>query len=220
MPIHVTVSSQRLKMGRNDCARLPHPNRAARPNRSSSRFPGKLISLYASFRVRQYVAVLNDGFSIEPDRRRPQPVSGNMKKGSSSSRMAVVAAIEPERSRPHALRRDRLSQTIHPAKYYRRESTASILWLTASKRTGRSKRESAQYKLESEREGNPEQQKGKYDPVFNGELRRDSIAVVELGAQSVRHIHRIIEGIDGSLRVQRIFKEKAHLRTSLKMDEG
>ncbi len=95
-----------------------------------------------------------------------------------------------------------------------------FLWLTASNRTGRSKRESARYKPESEREGNPEQQKGKYDPVFNGELRRDSIAVVELGARSVRHIHRIIEGIDGSLRVQRIFKEKAHLRTSLKMDEG
>ncbi len=28
-------------------------------------------------------------------------------------------------------------------------------WLTASKRTGRSKRELAQYKLESEKEGNP-----------------------------------------------------------------
>ena len=43
-----------------------------------------------------------------------------MKKGSSSGRMAVVAAIKPERSRPHALRRDRLSQTMRPGKCHRR----------------------------------------------------------------------------------------------------
>ena len=53
-----------------------------------------------------------------------------------------------------------------------------------------------------------------------GELRRDAIAAVEFGAQSARHIHRIIEGIDGSPKVQRIFKEKDYLRTLLELDEG
>ncbi len=37
-----------------------------------------------------------------------------------------------------------------------------MLWWTASKWTGYSKSELVQYRLESEREGNPEQQKGKY----------------------------------------------------------
>ena len=49
----------------------------------------------------------------------------------------------------------RLSQTIRPAKCHRRERTASMLWLTASKCTGHSKRELVQCNLESEREGNP-----------------------------------------------------------------
>ncbi len=36
-----------------------------------------------------------------------------------------------------------------------------MLWWTASKWTGHSERELARYKLESEREGNPEQHEGK-----------------------------------------------------------
>ena len=54
----------------------------------------------------------------------------------------------------------------------------------------------------------------------DGALRNDLIPVIELAAQSARHIHRIIEGVDRSPRVQRMFKEKDVLRDWLEMNEG
>ena len=48
---------------------------------------------------------------------------------------------------------------------------------------------------------------------YDEEIKGDFAALIELAARCARHIHRIIEGVDGSPRVQRIFKEKDHLRT-------
>ena len=51
-------------------------------------------------------------------------------------------------------------------------------------------------------------------------LRYDLIQVVGLAAQSARHIHRIIKGVDRSLAVERIFKELEILSLLLEADDG